>query len=113
MSDVPRSFLLTPTASAASEEVVAYTPSELLFGWASPPPPPTYPPGAVVGRAFPPDLAYLYALKARVDRGQEEFYMAVETGDCVLVNKCDSDWALITNEQGVEGWIPSACVDLS
>lgn len=111
MSDVTRSFLLTPTASVVSEEVVAYTPSEVLYGWASPPPPPTHSPGAVVGRAFPPHLAYEYALKARVERGEEEFYVAVEAGDCVLVNECDGGWALITHEQGVQGWIPSACID--
>ena len=78
---------------------------------ASPPPPPTYSPGAVVGRAFPPHLAYEYALKARVDRGAEEFYVAVAVGDCVLVDQCDGAWALITHERGIQGWIPAAFVD--
>lgn len=112
MSGETRSFLLTPTASAASEEVVGYTPSELLYGWASPPPPPTYSPGAVVGRAFSAQRAYEYALRARLERNADEFYLAVEPGDCILVDRVDDLWTLVTHEQGgVQGWIPSVCID--
>lgn len=103
-------FLLTPNASVDNGSGFEHTPSEVLYGWASPPPPPTYSPGAVVEREFTPQQAYAYALAARLDRGAEEFYVAVKVGDCVLVDKCDAGWTLVTHESGIQGWIPATCV---
>mgnify|MGYP003310869300 CR=1 FL=1 len=106
-------FLLTPDACAVEEACYidfGQTPSEILFGLASPPPPPASSPGAVVEREFSPEQAYSYTLTAKQQRGVDEFYIAASVGGCVLVDKCEEGWALVTHECGVQGWLPSTCV---